>query len=254
MQLLAEELSVISQQDVACSLWQLIGKNLSLLWKDWPKQMEVTNIGGDGFVLAGECPHCNHQAAFMSVGKPFEENHGGYPNRMVAAMCCVACKRYILAILAMGVGRSVGPKWIYETHYPLGMPNEHLDVSIPKDVAEDVKEAIRCQGVGAFRACVVMCRRALETSVTSMGASGANLQRRIDDLASKGTITDVLKQFAQEVRLTGNAGAHSDGLSDVKESDAADIMTFTSQYLMHVYVMPAKLKARRPAAKANTTT
>jgi hypothetical protein len=67
----------------------------------------------------------------------------------------------------------------------------------------------------------------------------------IDDLASKGTITDTLKQFAHEVRFTGNVGAHSDGLGDVKESDAEDIMAFTFQYLEHVYVMPAVLEDRR---------
>jgi len=49
--------------------------------------------------------------------------------------------------------------------------------------------------------------------------------------------------------LTGNDGAHpdKDGLSDVKEKDSTDIIEFTREYLHHVYVMPAKLKARKPA-------
>jgi hypothetical protein len=81
---------------------------------------------------------------------------------------------------------------------------------------------------------------------------GANKNKRlvtqIDELADKGIITRSLQNFAHEIRLEGNDGAHPDpdGLAQVTPKDADDIIEFTREYLHHVYVMPARLTARRP--------
>jgi hypothetical protein len=42
-------------------------------------------------------------------------------------------------------------------------------------------------------------------------------------------------------------------LRDVTEQDASDIVEFTREYVHHVYVMPAKLKARKPPAASGGT-
>ena len=80
------------------------------------------------------------------------------------------------------------------------------------------------------------------------------LHLQIDEMAKKGLITEPLRQWAHEVRLGGNDGAHpdKDGLKDVSPQDADEIIEFTTQFLHHVYVMPAALAARqatRAAAK-----
>jgi hypothetical protein len=214
--------------------------------------MRVTNTGENSFVVAGECPHCRSQAAFMTVTRPYQTNPENFPNYMVSAARCVACNDYILVILKAAIN-NLNITWEYLMHYPLGMPDETLDPNIPADVATDFKEAIRCQHVKAYRACVVMCRRALQTSALIFKASGTTLVGQIEDLGSKGIITAPLKDFAHEIRLTGNAGAHSDGLGDISARDAEAIMEFTREFFDHVYVMPAKLKARRPAPPAATT-
>ena len=73
-----------------------------------------------------------------------------------------------------------------------------------------------------------------------------------------GLMTQFQPKFADEIRLTGNDGAHldKDGLADVKEADSTAIIDFTREYLHHVYVMPAKLKARKspPAGSAKLVT
>ena len=81
----------------------------------------------------------------------------------------------------------------------------------------------------------------------------AKLQLQIDELASKGLITDPLKNWAHEVRLGGNEGAHpdKDGLKDVTDRDADEIIQFTQEFLHHIYVMPAALAARQ-ASRAGT--
>jgi Domain of unknown function (DUF4145) len=58
------------------------------------------------------------------------------------------------------------------------------------------------------------------------------------EIAKNGLITEPLRLFAHEVRLEGNDGAHTDpeGLNDVTDKDADDIIVFTREYLHHVYV------------------
>jgi hypothetical protein len=95
----------------------------------------------------------------------------------------------------------------------------------------------------------------VQQSAIELQAKGGRLIDQIDDLQKQGKITEALKDFAHEVRLTGNDGAHPDrdGLADVVEGDSKLIMEFTQEYLHHVYVMPAKLAARRTPTVAATS-
>jgi hypothetical protein len=129
-----------------------------------------------------------------------------------------------------------------KSFYPLGRPNDECDPSIPVNIAGDYKEALRCRWIEAYKATVTMCRRAIQASCLEKKAD-----KQKKELAAKGVITQPLREFAHEVRLEGNDGAHpdTDGLENVTQKDADDIIEFTHEYLHHVYVMPAKLAARK---------
>jgi hypothetical protein len=146
--------------------------------------------------------------------------------------------------------------WALEAIYPLGSPNDLVSLEVveaAEGVAADFSEALRCQWVKAFKSCVVMCARAIQGSAMALGAKKKRLTEQIDELFSQGKITEALKEFAHEVRVTRNLGAHpdNDGLEEVTEQDAKDIADCTREYLHHVYVMPAKLKARRIPTPTN---
>lgn len=203
----------------------------------------------------GQCPHCPATTYFRPVTPVYKEAlpEGGY--RVVTAAQCEACKGFVLVI---GIQTGHNHPVSLQVVFPLGKPNDVVDERVQPTVAEDFKEALRCHWIKAYKACVVMCRRSVQVSVLELGAKPGRLVDQIDDLFTKGKITESLKDFAHEVRLTGNDGAHpdKDGLVDVSEGDASDIIEFTREYLHHVYVMPAKLKARKPptsAAPANGT-
>jgi len=104
--------------------------------------------------------------------------------------------------------------------YPKRVPK--IDTSVPSEVARDYVEAIKCFDVGANKGSVVMCRRALQSSVIERGAKKDRLVDQIDELHDKQIITKDIKDWAHEIRLTGNIGAHpdEDGLEDVTLDDA----------------------------------
>jgi HEPN domain-containing protein len=134
--------------------------------------------------------------------------------------------------------------------YPKRTPK--LDPSIPQDVGNDYVEAIKCFDVGANKASVAMCRRALQTSLIQRGAGKGKLVEQIDELSDKGILTEDIKEWAHEIRLTGNIGAHpdQDGLKDVTPQDAEELIRFMEEFLNYVYIMPAKVAAKR-ARKAS---
>jgi hypothetical protein len=129
--------------------------------------------------------------------------------------------------------------------YPKKIPKLHE--SIPSDVADDYVEAIKCFDVGAWKASSVMCRRSLQESVIEKGAKKDKLIDQIDELCDQEIITKDIKDWAQEIRLTGNIGAHpdKDGLEDVTEDDAKELINFMEEYLNYVYILPSKVVAKR---------
>ena len=202
--------------------------------------VEYDRVGASGI-----CPHCGVNSLLKPVATHKEYFPQDGSNVVVSAAQCEACKSFALVI---GKQPSAKRPSLLVSVYPLGRPRDAVDLSVPKVIAEDFAEALRCEWIKAYKACVVMCRRAIQSSAIALGAAGDKLINQIDSLFSQGTITKSLKDFAHEIRLTGNDGAHpdKDGLGDVTEGDASAIIEFTREYLHHVYVMPAKLAARKP--------
>lgn len=210
--------------------------------------MEIVNYpqGYGQIGASGECPHCGVRSLFQPVMGGYTEVGGGI-RRMCNPAQCQACKGFVL-VLGTHSSHQNNIPYAFEALYPLGKPNDSVDETVPKHVAADFAEALRCCWVNAYKATVTMCRRAIQSSVLDLGASDKKLVEQIDELASKGKLTNSLRDYAHEVRLTGNDGAHpdKDELKDVSETDAGDIIAFTRHFFDHVYVTPARLAARKP--------
>jgi hypothetical protein len=194
---------------------------------------------------SGDCPHCLTKSYFSPLATHQEQIPASGVVTIVSAARCESCKNFILVIGLKNAGTA---EFNLMAAYPMGKPKDDVDASVPKQIADDFSEAIRCRWIDANRAAVVMCRRAIQASAIALDAKGDQLVRQIENLFKAGKITEPLKDFAHEVRLTGNDGAHpdKDGLKDVTEKDADDMIEFTREFLHHVYVMPAKLESRRP--------
>jgi len=195
------------------------------------------------FNLSGVCQHCHNKALFMPVTDTHEVEVRLYETELYAGMECHACGKFILGCVAKDGEYS---EWDYRLHYPLESPNDKVADEIPPHIAADFSEALRCLWVKAYRATVAMCARALQTSCDEKDAKGGTLNKQIDDLGSKGVITEPLRQWAHQVRLTRNRELHEtldDPNATITQQDAESIVAFTREYFHHVYVMPALLKA-----------
>lgn len=114
----------------------------------------------------------------------------------------------------------------------------------PPAVNEDFVEAQKCYDAEAYKATVVICRRALETMADLQQAKGKNLFEKIEDLHNREAISKGTFEIATQVRQFGNYGAHpkDDLLSEVTPQDAAAILGITQHLLRDVYEIPEKVE------------
>jgi hypothetical protein len=202
--------------------------------------------------IVGTCPHCGAKVTFQQCAGIFHDGQPQGKQQAVAAMQCIACEGFILAIAKEQV---VGQewRWVYQEHYPLGKPKDDVPEEIPDHIREDFREALRCQWVRAFNATAEMCRRTVESSCINLGAPYSKvLQEMINWLETQKIITPPLRDVAHKVRLGGDRAAHpgEDPLSEqpkyeapiqIEEPHAAAIVEFTRHFLEHVYVIPKRL-------------
>jgi hypothetical protein len=113
----------------------------------------------------------------------------------------------------------------------------------------DLAEAKVCCGARAFRGCAVIARRAIQSACIDKGANrNDKLERQLDELCSKGVITNELGSWGHSVRWIGNDAAHPDS-PQVEEKDADDILKLAEEFLRVIYVTPkiAKEQAEKRA-------
>jgi hypothetical protein len=217
--------------------------------------MEIVNFPNQHFNAVGAsgvCPHCGDKSYFKPVTGAYSETKDSR-QRLCNAAQCEACKKFVAIVAIRNTSTGANTPYMLDEFYPLGRPNDGVDAAVPKNIAEDFREGLRCRWIDAYKATVTMCRRAIQSSCLQKQADKTKkLVAQIDELASRGVITQPLREFAHEVRLEGNDGAHpdADGLENVTQKDADDIVEFTREYLHHVYVMPAKLAARKTVTPA----
>ncbi len=112
-----------------------------------------------------------------------------------------------------------------------------LSNTVPSEIAADFSEGARCLSVEAFRACVVMLRRSLESAANEKGGAGRNLLSKLQSLVEKRILSDADHALAQGVRIFGNYGAHpsTDQLSSVTREDAELVLQVARRLLKKMF-------------------
>lgn len=119
-----------------------------------------------------------------------------------------------------------------------------LSASIPESLRAEHYEARKCFDAKAFTATVVMVRRTLEGVCADKGARERNLAASLKVMHEEGLLDNRLYEWAQQLRIVGNEGAHFTG-NQVPRQDAADALAFCEAFLDYLYVLTAKFEEFR---------
>ena len=90
-----------------------------------------------------------------------------------------------------------------------------------------------------------MSRRSLEAVTVDKGQTSGTLASRLEQLSNGGVLHPTLAEWAREVRLASNLGAHFDPIQPLSKEDAQQLINFVREILRYTYEMPAELQRRR---------
>lgn len=193
--------------------------------------------------LSVYCPHCGKYTSVerlitttsTTIGnRPVTFPTSWYNSKIKKSWWMAKCNSCEGVMLVLDEG---------EVIYPTPQPSP-TDVRIPEIIKCDIQEAKKCFSVSAFSATVVMARRAVESICIDKGANKGNpLHKQIEEIRQKGIITEDLKEWATEVRYTGNTGAHA-GMQPTRQ-DAESILHLAEQFAHVIYVLPEMAKELR---------
>lgn len=196
------------------------------------------------------CPHCGTKAHLTLVYNNHHLVKNGDQYNYVTFRC-VPCKK-----LSLQVYRSTqnpysdeqnlsGDKWVGKYPGTDTTPDEKYTEYVPGAVLDDYTEGLICLSSGAHKAAVSMFRRAMQDAMINLGAD--QKIDLIEQIKSISTLTQDIKDWAHNVRIFGNWGAHpqDDLLKDVTPELAQEVRELLEEFMNYVYVMPGKIAAAR---------
>jgi hypothetical protein len=227
--------------------------------------------------LVANCPRCSsrHITFDVTAAKLYRQEYG-WQNWYETFCICRHCGRTTIFVLSESVNGD------HEYVHKVGLLkvegslNNYVEVKshislkdqasvappdhIPKNIEAIFNEGATCLAVGCynaagtmFRLCVDLVTRSILPKEETEGLNAKirrDLGLRLPWLFENGRLPEALKELSSCIKEDGNDGAHAGTL---KESDAEDLLDFTTALLERIYTEPERLrlaKERRDARRA----
>jgi hypothetical protein len=179
------------------------------------------------------CYYCQKpvNATHQGFVRSYNPEHG--PPSLITLVSCDTCGQALLFVqedYGQGWDEMMGV-WPSATRY--------LSSAVPKPLRDEHNEARKCFDAKAYTAAAVMVGRTLEGVCAENKIQARNLIASLREMKEQGLIDERLYQWADELRVLRNEGAHYTG-SQVSREDAADALALSEALLDYMYVLAAK--------------
>ncbi|GAA1543378.1 hypothetical protein GCM10009788_52350 [Nocardioides humi] len=113
---------------------------------------------------------------------------------------------------------------------------------VPEHIASTADEAHQSLSIGAHRGAIALARAVVEATAKDHGITKGMLDKKIDEMAKQGVISDAMKDAAHEIRFAGNEVAHADLAEEpITKEDAEEVLALMDAILTRVYQEPAQV-------------
>ena len=135
-------------------------------------------------------------------------------------------------------------EYLVRGQYPVAKAIE-APASIPPGSERTFLQAEANAKAKNFDAAGAMYRKAIDIATRALDANlaGKKLATRIDALHAAGRLTNDLAEWAHQVRLDGNQGAHDD--EELTEEQVSQLGSFAELFLTYTFTLPAMVRARK---------
>lgn len=208
---------------------------------------------GEGYGQQGDnlalyqitCPFCMERGNFKTAFHAEKKKPNSDKTLHFDTLECGNCKGYVMVLWSAsehGFGRSLHDYKVLPWPLKFEKYPEHWPEAIGRYWLQ-AKRNIRDEN---WDAAAVMARSALQLALREHEATGRNLKREIDDLAAKGILPPIMKEWSDHVRDLGNDSAHPNpDQAPANPQDARDIVHFLDFLLEYLYTLPHRIKQHR---------
>lgn len=218
--------------------------------KSWWELGEGVGYSGGAPVLGLiVCPHCGYKGNFA---REFHKERTSKELDKTLHFEILKCNECLLYTFLIWSPSSFGgrPEMHGSRVYPPSLKGpikapEHW----PEQVGRAWEQAHKSLDTESWDAAATMAGRSLQAAVRQLGAKPGKLKGEIDELGAKGILPKSMVDWAEEIRVIRNVGAHPDPIeTSVDPDDAKDIVEFLDYFLVYSYNLPKQIqdyKARR---------
>jgi hypothetical protein len=197
------------------------------------------------------CPHCGARSHIEALWNDCHKLKNGDVEFYVIFRC-KPCQKLILKTFYLEQNPYSSDENLttkgWDEMFPMSLDdqlNKEEKDFVPSEILHDYDEALKCQSIAANRASCAMFRRSLQGALVRIGADPKlDLIRQIESLDM---LPKDVKDWAHQIRIFGNWGAHpdKDNLKDVDSDDVSEVHDFMSKFLLYIFIMPEKVKLSR---------
>jgi hypothetical protein len=198
------------------------------------------------------CPHCSAKAHLKLV---FAESHQADNRDLIyyALFRCIPCKKLILQTFRFRQNEFDRNENLDAAGWQQKFPDEEItyaskfEGTVPRDALEDFAEGVICLHNKCPRAATAMFRRSLQSALLERGSNSK--QDLMDQIKNASFLTQDIKDWAHNIRIFGNWGAHpqDDNLKEADEPVAKETQAFLEEFFNYVYVMSDRVAKARAA-------
>lgn len=201
--------------------------------------------GADLAVYKIGCAFCLERGNFKTVSHAEKKKPNGDKRLNFDTLQCGNCGGYVLVLWsATSMPGSQGVHDYKVLPWPLKF--DEFPDNWPSAVGRFWLQAQRSLQDENWDAAAVMARSALQAALRDQGAEGANLKQEIGDLAAKGLLPPIMREWSDNVRELGNESAHPRRDQPPTEpQDAKEITRFLTFLLECLYDLPHRIKKYR---------
>jgi len=194
------------------------------------------------------CPFCGERGNFSVEHSAQKKKPNGHKALNFETLKCGSCASFVQVFWS--ATHDMHDFRVQPWPLKISKAPEHW----PEGIGRYWLQAKRCLKDENWDASAVMARSALQLAMREQGASGRTLRDEIDDLAGKGILPNIMKEWAHEVRGLGNDSAHpSVDQAATDPRDARDIIQFLDFFLEYSYSLPKKINDYRARRSSDGT-
>jgi len=197
------------------------------------------------------CPFCTERGNFGLVNREQKKKPNGNKVLNFDTLKCGCCSSYVMVLWS---ANESGDLYSYE-QLPWPAKPDSFPEHWPQALGRYWLQAQKCLNDESWDAAALMARSALQVAMREQQAKGNNLRQEIDDLANKGLLPPVIKEWAHTLRELGNDSAHPHPSQvATTQADAIDTVRFLGFLLDYLYNLPHRIAEYRQRREKKETT